>query len=947
MLAERLHDHEQGPSIDAASKGVSTRTGALLRQGLDAIHRQTDHLFAGLLAFQWLAAIAVSLAVSPLAWEGGSSRIHAHVWAAVALGAAIVSLPLALAWISPGAARTRHAVAAAQMLMGALFIHLAGGRVETHFHVFGSLAVLAFYRDWTVIVTAALVAAADHVLRGYFWPRSAYGVMAVSPWRVLEHSGWVVLMAYFLIRSCMRSVVEMRAVVEQRAMLEATQAGVEETVRRRTAELNRTAELLKVRDAHLSASAEFSAALNQVEALATFQAALTCLGRTLNIPCSALYTIATDDVTPVARCSYTMDERPLKTAEFLGDGLPLAVSKSGLPFVLRGPFGGDGMTLRGGLIELNLCAIKGWPMMSNDRCVGVLVTAHAVMPTEEQEVFLMASLDQLAVRMNAFGVEEQRMKLLADLRVQSRALEEARRESERASRVKSEFLASMSHELRTPMNSIMGFTARLIRKLAAQLPEREMDALRTVDRNAKHLLVLINDILDLSKIEAGHMELDRAELDLVQAAREAHDQSSALVDGKPIELVFESPARPISLVGDRMKLRQVAMNLISNAIKYTQEGRVTVSVSLAEDDRLGPVARLSVRDTGIGIKPEDHCRLFQNFARLDEGYTRKVGGTGLGLVLSDRYTRMHGGRIDVESVYGAGSEFAVLIPLTASDSGGARPAAAGPATTAGHTDLARQAGGDGVTILCIDDEPDALKYLQLTFQDVGYDAILADGHDAALSQARRKRPDLICLDMSMPGKDGLEVLRSLHADPRLADIPVVVVSANGDPSKALAAGARCYLSKPVDASGLVTTVRDLLGRRMGSALIVEDNPDLAKLMAETLFEAGMQIRIAADGREGLARLAEATPSVIVLDLMMPVMDGFSFLDHLQLDPLWKTIPVVIVTAKELEPQEMLKLGRIGATVMTKGRTDTQRLVEAILGVSAYGTSQATAREAVA
>ncbi|WZO96193.1 response regulator [Isosphaeraceae bacterium EP7] len=946
MPADQRQEDEQISAIDVPSRGVAARTEILLRQALDAIHRHTDHLFAGLLAFQWLAAIIVSVTVSPLTWEGDRSQIHEHVWTAVALGAGIVSLPLALIWSSPAAARTRQAVATAQMLMGALFIHLAGGRVETHFHVFGSLAVLAFYRDWKVIVTAALVAAADHVLRGYFWPRSAYGVIRVSPWRAIEHSGWVILMAYFLIRSCMRSVAEMRAVAEQRAMLEATQSGVEETVRRRTAELNRTADLLKVRDARLSASAEFSAALNQAEALETFQAAVTCLGRTLSIPCSALYTIAPDDDTPVARCSYTMDERPLKTSEFQGDGLPASVARSGRPFELRGPFGDGGLRMRGGLFELELCAIKGWPMMFNDRCVGVLVTAHVSMPNEEQEVFLMASLDQLAVRVNAFGVEEQRMKLLTDLRVQSRALEEARRESERASRVKSEFLASMSHELRTPMNSIMGFTARLIRKLGAQLPERELDALRTVDRNAKHLLVLINDILDLSKIEAGHMELDRADLDLVQAAREAHDQSAALVDGKPIELVFEAPARPIPLVGDRMKLRQVAMNLISNAIKYTEQGCVTVSVGLAEDDRLGPVARLSVRDTGIGIKPEDHCRLFQNFARLDEGYTRKVGGTGLGLVLSDRYARMHGGRIDVQSVYGEGSEFSVLIPLAVTNADGSK--ATGQAPHAGHADLARPPGaGEGVTILCVDDEPDALKYLQLTFQDVGYDAILADGHDAALIQARQKRPDLICLDMSMPGKDGMEVLRSLHADPNLADIPVVVVSANGEPSKALAAGARSYLAKPVDASGLVTTVRDLLGKRLGSALIVEDNPDLAKLMAATLFEAGMQIRIASDGREGLARLAEATPSVIVLDLMMPGMDGFSFLDHLQLDPLWKTIPVVIVTAKELEPQELLKLRRIGATVMTKGRTDTQRLVEAILGVSANGAGQAKIREAVA
>jgi CheY-like chemotaxis protein len=208
--------------------------------------------------------------------------------------------------------------------------------------------------------------------------------------------------------------------------------------------------------------------------------------------------------------------------------------------------------------------------------------------------------------------------------------------------------------------------------------------------------------------------------------------------------------------------------------------------------------------------------------------------------------------------------------------------------------------------------------------------ILADGHDAALVAARKHRPDIICLDLAMPGKDGYEVLRSLHGDSDLAAVPVLVVSASGEQARALGAGARCYLAKPVDADGLVSTVRSLLGRRVGEALVVDDNADVAKLLTATLIEAGMHVRHAGDGREGLARLAEGTPSVIVLDLMMPVMDGFAFLDHLQLDPVWKSIPVIILTAKELEPGELLKLRKVGATVLAKGRADTEHVIDAIL-----------------
>ena len=266
--------------------------------------------------------------------------------------------------------------------------------------------------------------------------------------------------------------------------------------------------------------------------------------------------------------------------------------------------------------------------------------------------------------MHGFQVEQQRLKLFTDLQAQSKALEKARQEADRSSRVKSEFLTNMSHELRTPMNSIMGFTRRLLKKLGSTLPERELDALQTVDRNAKHLLTLINNILDLSKIEAGKVEVHRTHFDLGTVIREAADQTASLVDGKPVEVKLDLPDDAVPIAADRVMLAQVVVNLLSNGIKFTERGTVTIALDVAHDERLGPVARIAVRDTGVGIKPEDRSRLFQEFTQLDTGGAGRAGGTGLGLVISARFVQLHGGRIDVAGEYGKGSEFTVLLPLS-------------------------------------------------------------------------------------------------------------------------------------------------------------------------------------------------------------------------------------------------------------------------------------------
>jgi PAS domain S-box-containing protein len=550
-----------------------------------------------------------------------------------------------------------------------------------------------------------------------------------------------------------------------------------------------------------------------------------------------------------------------------------------------------------------------------------------------------------------------------DLQAQTKALEKARQEADRSNRVKSEFLTNMSHELRTPMNSIMGFTRRLLKKLGSTLPERELDALQTVDRNAKHLLTLINNILDLSKIEAGKLEVHRTSFDLSTVIREAADQTAPLVDGKPVEVKLNLPRDGVALSGDRVMLTQVVVNLLSNAIKFTERGTVSIVLDVVADERLGAAARIVVRDTGVGIKSEDRSRLFQEFSQIDTGGIGRAGGTGLGLVISARFVQLHGGRIDVGGEYGEGSEFTVLLPLCRHDvsdqstpgaadgtpmTSGSTPCQCRPAMTFGPDEPAAavrefahgsssngwadsiEPRGQVATILCVDDEPDVLKFLRFTFEDVGYKVVLAADHDAALEAANLCQPDLICLDLCMPEKDGYAVMKALRGNPALARVPVVVLSISREEARVLAAGAHCYLAKPVDSDDLVVTVRELLALETGSVLIVEDDPDTRRLLSLTLAEHGLQSRTAANGREALDRLAEATPDAIVLDLVMPVMDGFAFLERVQLDPVWSKVPVVILTSKTLDPAEFGRLNQSVAAILTKGRRDTELVVDAIL-----------------
>ena len=414
-------------------------------------------------------------------------------------------------------------------------------------------------------------------------------------------------------------------------------------------------------ESRATARALFSTALNQLDAESVYESALHVIAAEIEAPLVAIF--EGDEMNLTCRCAVGIDSRLLDYAQLSPEGLPQAVALSGQTATLTGPFDAAELRLRVGLGEVQLHSIVGWPIQFQKQSVGVLLTALIRPLTEEQEECVKMHLEQLAVRLKNIQIDAERNRFLTDLRSQAKVLERAKAEAERANLAKSMFLANMSHELRTPMNSILGFTGRLARKQPNEsLAERDVTAIEIIDRNARHLLELINGVLDLSKIEAGKMDLALSRFDLLDAIRDVTRRTASLTGAEKLELQMELPNHPILIEADRVKIIQTLTNLLSNAVKYTDEGTVTVAAVRGEDESLGPVARVSVRDTGIGIKSEDLGRLFSNFTQLDATATRRVGGTGLGLAIAQQYARLHGGRIDVQSEFGKGSEFTLVLP---------------------------------------------------------------------------------------------------------------------------------------------------------------------------------------------------------------------------------------------------------------------------------------------
>lgn len=510
-------------------------------------------------------------------------------------------------------------------------------------------------------------------------------------------------------------------------------------------------------------------------------------------------------------------------------------------------------------------------------------------------------------------------------------LQEAKSAAERANNAKSEFLSTMSHELRTPLNAVIGFSEVLKAESFGPLNDKQKEYVNDVWESGKYLLSLINDILDLSKVEAGKMELEISEFELKTVLRNCLVMVRERAARNGLQIVMEADESIGVIAADERKIKQILFNLLSNAVKFTDEGgRVGLEAREAADGGI----LVSVRDNGIGIEEKDIGKIYQEFFRIDNPHSRKDPGTGLGLPLTKKFVELHGGSISCES-WGKnqGTCFSFTLPagLRRRANGGPMVAAAAklPDRPPDHSHKEQKS-----VVLLIEDDPKSAKLVMEYLN--GFDCVLeiASSGEEGLQKAKAISPSFIILDIILPQKDGWDVLVELKKDPATADIPILVTTIVEDPDKGLALGAVDYLVKPVSRSDLeraMAKIAFLHTAKAGQsrALVIDDNPTAARLIEGILQAKGFFVMKAEDGRQGLDMALSERPDLILVDLAMPKMTGFEVIVQLRDNPAAKTIPVIVITEKVLsEEEKQLLHGRV-EIILEKSGLNRNALFEEI------------------
>lgn len=502
-------------------------------------------------------------------------------------------------------------------------------------------------------------------------------------------------------------------------------------------------------------------------------------------------------------------------------------------------------------------------------------------------------------------------------------LGELYRQLETASRAKSDFLASMSHELRTPLNAVIGFSEVLLEQMFGPLNDKQAEYLGDIVASGRHLLLLINDTLDLSKIEAGKMELELTVFALPALLEDGVTMVQERAARHGIECSVDAGPELDEVEADERKVKQVVFNLLSNAVKFTPDGgRVDVRAR-----RVGDWAEVAVADTGVGIDPADQARIFQEFQQA--GHQE---GSGLGLALARSLVALHGGTLRVESELGSGSTFTFTLPIrqaAVSETARSEPA---PATAATAPD-ARASKAALPTVVLIEDDPRSAELLTLYLEGDGFEVVACEDAQAGMEAARRLRPAAIVLDIMLPDLSGWDFLGLVKEDETTARIPVVIVSVLDERGKGLALGAADYLLKPVSRDDLLETLHPIITAQSGEGsckvLTIDDDPAAIKLIETVLGEKGFAVVGARSGAEGVQAARTERPDLIILDLLMPGVDGFEVVERLRADPSTAEIPVVVLTAKDIAPEERERLAAHVAHLAAKASFSPTEFVELV------------------
>ncbi len=917
------------------------------------VHRKVDRLFAYLMVVQWFACVAAAVLVCGFIVPG--KGIHPNVYAAIILGGLANLIPAGMAILRPGKLVTRILISGGQAFTSILLTCITNGQVAPQFHMFGSLALLSFYRDWRALAPATLVTATFHCVRGLSPIADSSVPAAVESLRWMENAGWVLFIAVFLAAAaCVRGAREMRSIAVSSA--EASSRNAELAATRDNAldciitidhtgvitQFNPAAERAFGYRRYEVIGRPFADVVIAMHARDTFQQGLkqylatgegSVIGKRIElaavaadgreIPVEAAITAVKLDGPPVF-VAYIRDITQRKRFEeqaHIAEKLALVASLTDNAVIITDPTGNiewinDGFTRITGYGLDEVIGVKPGTLLQGaetDPATVQMMREHLAkgegFRTEIVNYARTGKPYWVAIEVqpvrNAEGALRYFMAIESDITArknQEAALVSAKEEAERirveavnASKAKSQFLANMSHEIRTPLNGVIGMAELLLRR--GGLSEQQLRYTQVIKSSADTLLALINDVLDFSKIEAGKLELSCVDFDIRDAVEQVAEMLAPKATARKLEFACRvDPSIPQVVNGDPERLRQILINLATNAIKFTDKGEVLIRVEREADssaDKIG--LRFSVKDTGVGIPQDRLDRLFKSFSQVDASTTRKYGGTGLGLAISKQLSELMGGKIGVNSAAGQGSTFWFTARLGTANVKGELPSAV--ATATGRFDAA---GLRGTRILAVDDHVTAREVLQDQLQSWGFEVTLAcDGvealHHLRTAAAAGKPFRLAIVDLMMPNLDGRGVANAVRAEPALRDTSLILLSGLDNPldgADMVKCGFSTCITKPIRQSHLFDAVMRTIASGtacpMGTStaapaekplhgvhvLLAEDNEVNQEVARELLLDAGCTVEVVNNGKLASEAVAAKRYDIVLMDCQMPEMDGF-------------------------------------------------------------------------